>query len=244
MRRFGLVGYPLSHSFSAKYFANKFRVENIPGCRYDNFEAETLDGFKNRMNDIEGIEGLNVTIPYKEKILSLLDDQNDIVEAIQASNCIKITGNKWVGYNTDAIAFENSFKVQLEEHHKKALVLGTGGASKAVGYALKKIGLEALFVSNTKKGEGIIHYSGIGEEIMNSYTVIINTTPLGTFPNIENYPPLPYQCLTSSHYLYDLVYNPAKTAFLSIGEGYGAQVCNGYKMLEIQAEESWKIWNS
>ncbi len=243
MRTFGLIGYHLDHSFSKKYFTEKFEREQIKDCVYENYELDKLDGLRLRMLSIPSLEGLNVTIPYKEKITELLDDSDEIVIDIKACNCIKITGGKWIGYNTDVVAFEQSFKPNLKPNHTKALILGTGGASKAVTYVLRKLGIEILFVSCSKSGVGYIDYSAINNEIIRSYPVIINCTPVGTFPDVANSPKIPYGLLTSSHYLYDLTYNPQKTLFLSQGEGQGTQIKNGFQMLELQAEESWRIWN-
>ena len=243
MRIFGLVGYPLSHSFSRNYFSKKFEKENIVDGLYENFEVDTLDGFRARANSMKELSGLNVTIPYKERIIGLLDEANGIVKDIKACNCIKITGGKWIGHNTDVMAFKQSFEKGLQPNHTKALILGTGGASKAVAYALNQLGIELLFVSTTKKGTGIISYGDINRELLGSHNIIINTTPVGMFPDIANSPAINYDFLTSLHYLFDLVYNPEKTSFLSLGEQHGATIKNGYEMLQLQAEESWRIWN-
>ena len=244
MRVFGLVGYPLSHSFSKKYFEEKFAGEHISDCIYQNFEVPDISGLRKSMDSLTGMEGFNITIPYKEKILGLLNESNEIVRQIKACNCIKITQGRWIGHNTDVIAFKKSFTEKLKSHHSKALVLGTGGASKAVAYVLNQLGIEILFVSTTKIGEGFIAYTDLNNDILNSHQLIINTTPVGTFPAVSNSPGINYEALSSSHYLYDLVYNPAKTQFLSLGEKQGAQIKNGHEMLILQAEESWKIWNT
>ena len=244
MRIFGLLGYPLTHSFSKKYFSNKFEEENILETVYENFEVENLEGFRLSMDKVIGLAGLNVTIPYKEKVIPFLDESNEIVNVIKACNCIKIANRKWIGYNTDVLAFRQSFEPGLQPNHTKAAILGTGGASKAVAYVLKELGIEVVFVSNTRFGQGFFSYAEFTEEMTKSCPIIINTTPLGTFPDVSSYPPIPYKALTPSHYLYDLVYNPEKTQFLLKGGKYGSQIKNGAEMLQLQAEESWKLWNS
>jgi len=244
MRIYGLIGKTLHHSFSARYFSEKFKTDEIEDAQYLNFELKDLDievpPLKNNIN----IRGLNVTIPYKTEILPFLDELTDECRNVNACNCIKITDTKWVGYNTDIAGFENSFKPFLKPYHKKALILGTGGASNAVAFVLEKLNIDFLKVSRKKNiASNVISYEDINEAMMKEFQIVINTTPVGTFPNVNEYPDLPYEFITDRHYFFDLVYNPAKTLFLSIAEKHGAFIENGDKMLVIQAEESWKIWN-
>jgi shikimate dehydrogenase len=243
MKRFGLIGKTLKHSFSKTYFAKKFAEEGISDCSYDNFELSFISEFPGLIENIPDLIGLNVTIPYKEDVLQFLHNKNEIVTAIGACNCIKITNGKLSGYNTDAVAFKNSLQKQLKPFHKSALVLGSGGASKAVRYALKELQIDYLIVSRNKK-ENQLGYEEVGEDVIRQHQIIINTTPLGMYPNIDDSPPIPYNAITDQHLLYDLVYNPPKTKFLQQGEEKGAQIINGYEMLLAQAEESWRIWNS
>jgi shikimate dehydrogenase len=243
MKIYGLIGNPLSHSFSQKYFTEKFRKENITGCSYLNFEIQDLGKEIGILKDDPRLCGLNVTIPYKFQIIAFLDDISEESKEINACNCIKIADRKWKGFNTDVTGFEKSFVPYLQPHHKKALVLGTGGSSKAIAYILKKCGIEFLFVSR-KKGisPGAIHYDDISASLLREFTIVINTTPAGMYPNVDGYPKLPYESISEKNYFFDLVYNPPKTLFLSKAEAMGAVVKNGEQMLVIQAEESWKIW--
>lgn len=243
MRRFGLIGKTLKHSFSKPYFEKKFIDEGFKDCCYDNFELESVDQFPKFIEDHPDLKGLNVTIPYKEEVVQFLHSKNKIVESIAACNCIKIENRKLHGYNTDAVAFKNSLQKYLKPHHKCALILGAGGASKAVQYALKELNIDFLLVSR-RKNENQLGYEDAGSEIIKAHQIIINTTPLGMFPNIEQDPPVLYKALTENHLLYDLIYNPPKTKFLQQGEVRGATIVNGYEMLLAQAEESWRIWNS
>jgi shikimate dehydrogenase len=242
MRRFGLIGKTLSHSFSKNYFTRKFAREHIDNCRYDLFELQTIEDLPAILLSYPDLEGLNVTIPYKQEVIPFLDEATEVVKEIGACNCIKISGGKLKGFNTDVIGFKRSLESHLLPGHDKALILGTGGAAKAVQYALKEMDIEYKLVSRRKTGEGL-GYEDIGEEILNQYTLIINTTPLGMYPNVDEAPPIPYQYLSSRHLLFDLIYNPAKTKFLQNGEAQGARIANGHEMLILQAEESWRIWN-
>lgn len=242
MKRFGLIGKTLKHSFSKGFFEKKFSEEGITDCSYENFELPAISEFPNLIANNPGLKGLNVTIPYKEEVLQFLNSKNEIVETIGACNCIKVVNNELRGYNTDAVAFKNSLQKYLRPHHKCALILGSGGASKAVQYALKELGIDFIIVSRHKK-ENQLGYEDVGEERIQSHQIIINTTPLGMYPNVDQDPPLPYFALSSQHLLYDLTYNPPKTKFLQQGESNGAQIINGYEMLVAQAEESWRIWN-
>jgi shikimate dehydrogenase len=242
MRQFGLIGKTLGHSFSKNYFARKFEKENISDCIYENFELDSVEELRFLLKKMPFLEGLNVTIPYKEKVISLLDEQHDAVKEIGACNCISIRNGDLYGYNTDAAAFTVTLESCLQSHHRCALVLGTGGASKAVGFALKQLQMDFLVVSRNKEGVQI-GYEDLGEEMIKGHQVIINTTPLGMYPNVDEDPPIPYEYINGNHLLYDLVYNPEKTKFLRNGEERGAKIMNGYSMLVHQAEESWKIWN-
>ena len=244
MRKYGLIGYPLSHSFSQQYFTEKFQREGITGCVYENFPLTAIDEFAALIQQQPELKGLNVTIPYKEKVIPFLTAQSEVVQTIGACNCIKIENGRLTGHNTDVVGFEESLRPLLQPHHKKALVLGTGGAAKAVHYVLNKLGIAFLEVSRTPATARQIAYEHIDEAVISGHEVIINTSPLGMYPKVDECPPLPYQALTSKHYLFDLVYNPAKTLFLQKGEQQGAAIKNGHDMLIIQAEESWRIWNA
>ncbi len=244
MRLFGLIGFPLSHSFSRKFFTDKFREEHIAGCAYENFPLENIDDLPAVLEQHPHLAGLNVTIPYKEKVIPYLHHQSDVVKKTGACNCIKIVKGQLHGYNTDVTGFEESLRPLLQAHHRKALVLGTGGAAKAIHFVLEKLGIIFLEVSRNPFSGRQISYEQLTPAVLNDHTLIINTTPVGMYPNEQDCPPLPYSDLTSRHYLFDLVYNPAKTLFLQKGEQQGAVIKNGADMLVIQAEESWRIWNS
>jgi len=243
VKKFGLIGYPLSHSFSQKYFTEKFRKENIHDCVYENFSLPDIEQISSILISEPQLQGLNVTIPYKEKIIPFLHFKNDVVEKTGACNCIKIKNGKLYGYNTDVIGFEISLKKKLKDYHKHALILGTGGAAKAVEYVMKKSGIDYKFVSRKVSSDNTINYGDLDESIIQSNTLIINTAPIGMYPNVDAYPNIPYHALTAKHYLFDLIYNPEKTMFLQKGEEHGAAIQNGHEMLIIQAEESWRIWN-
>lgn len=242
MRRFGLIGKTLKHSFSKNYFTQKFRENHITDCSYEIFELQSVDDFPLLLKGCPDLEGLNVTIPYKEQIISYMDEKNDVVKEIKACNCIKIVDGKLHGFNTDVIGFKNSLQPKLKPNHKRALILGSGGAAKAVKYVLENLGIEYQIVSRRKEFNHL-GYEDVDGEILKQYTLIINTTPLGMYPNVNDDPPIPYEYLSSQHFLFDLIYNPEKTRFLQRGEQQGAQIANGHEMLVIQAEESWKIWN-
>ncbi len=244
MKAYGLIGYPLTHSFSKQYFESKFQLENIIDSSYSLFELKSINEYPGLLVQTPNLRGLNVTIPYKESILPFLDEIDTEAEKIGAINTIKVNiHNKHTkGFNTDVYGFELSLKKQLEKHHKKALVLGTGGASKAVQYVLHKLGIDCQFVSREKQ-DSTYSYQDINDEIINSHQLVINTTPLGTYPNTESKPDIPYKLLTSSHLLFDMTYNPALTTFMKLGKEHGAQVINGKEMLVLQAEQAWKIWN-
>ncbi|HXB94526.1 MAG TPA: shikimate dehydrogenase [Puia sp.] len=244
MRHFGLIGYPLSHSFSQQYFTEKFRREGISDCSYSNLPIQTISEVEGIFEDPE-LCGLNITIPYKQDVLSFLDDRSAVVEAIGACNCIRIEGGRRTGYNTDVVGFEQSLVRQLGEHHRRALVLGTGGASKAVEWVLERLGIGYRRVTRRPRaGSDDLNYEQVDAGVVAAHTLIVNTTPLGMYPHTSECPPLPYEALTPRHYLFDLIYNPARTLFLRKGEERGAVVENGHDMLLLQAEESWRIWNA
>jgi shikimate dehydrogenase len=243
MRKFGLIGFRLSHSFSASYFAEKFERENITNCSYQAFSIDSIEKFPALLAD-EQLEGINVTIPYKKAVIPYLSSSSEAVNKIGACNCIKIKDGGLAGFNTDVIGFEKSLSGKLTSSHTQALVLGTGGSASAVEFVFEKLGIEFLFVSrNSAKDNKSCTYAELTKETVSQRTLIVNTTPLGMFPDVNNCPDIPYQFLTPNHYLFDLVYNPAQTLFLKKGEEMGAVTKNGSDMLIIQAEESWKIWN-
>lgn len=238
MKLFGLIGYPLRHSFSKKYFENKFINENIENVEYINLESQNLDHLFNS-KEVLKLDGFNVTIPHKETIIPYLDKLSEEAKAIGAVNCVKNINGKLIGYNTDYIGFINSFKNIKENHHKKALVLGNGGATKAIIYALDELRIEYQIVSRNSSFD----YADIDEKCLNEHHIIINCTPLGTFPETQTYPQIPYQYLSKKHILYDLVYNPEVSRFLSLGNEKKCVTKNGLDMLKIQANQSWLIWN-
>ena len=243
MHLYGLIGYPLSHSFSQKYFEEKFEKENITDCRYQNFPISTIDELKKIIDQNPDLKGLNVTIPYKEKVIPYLNEETEVVKKIGACNCIKFIDGKLIGYNTDVTGFEKSFIKKLKPFHNAAMVLGTGGASKAVQYVLHKLKIPFIIVSrNPRKNE--MSYDNLDAHTINRCKIIINTTPLGMQPNVQQSPSIPYLNITNQHYLFDLIYNPVKSVFLEKGEFMGASIQNGHEMLINQAEESWQIWNS
>jgi shikimate dehydrogenase len=243
MKRYGLIGYPLTHSFSQRYFTEKFEREGITGCSYANYSLPSIGELAGLLRDPE-LCGLNVTIPYKQQVIPYLDARDEVVAAIGACNCIKIVEGRLSGYNTDVVGFGQSLVRRLEGHHRRALVLGSGGAAKAVEWVLGRLGISWLTVSRRPRpGSGSIGYEDVDAGLLAEHTLVINTTPLGMYPHTDECPPLPYEAMTSRHYLFDLIYNPAKTLFLQKGEARGATVENGLEMLVLQAEESWRIWN-
>ena len=242
MKQFGLIGYPLAHSFSQNFFTKKFEKENLQDYRYDAFSIPAIDDLANILKTNPDLLGLNVTIPYKEQVISFLDEKTPLVKKIKACNCIKIKNGKLTGHNTDAPAFEQSLKEKLEPHHTSALILGTGGAAKAVEYSLRQLNILYKYVSRKPSAKSF-SYEQLTDAVMKEYSLIINTSPLGMHPNIVEAPQIPYHALTPKHYLFDLIYNPVKTLFLQKGEERGAVIKNGYEMLVLQAEESWRIWN-
>ena len=242
MRLFGLIGYPLSHSFSKKYFSSKFEKEGLSDCRYESFSIPSITDLETVLKENPELCGLNVTIPYKEQVLSFLHEKTELVGKINACNCIKIEQGKLKGHNTDAPAFEQSLKEKLQPHHTKALILGTGGSAKAVEFSLRQLKIVYKYVSRKPSAKSF-SYEQLTDALMQEYTLIINTTPLGMFPNVVEGPQIPYHALGPRHYLFDLLYNPEKTLFLQKGEEQGASIKNGYEMLVLQAEDSWRIWN-
>lgn len=244
MSRLGLLGKDIDYSFSKGYFTAKFEAEKL-AFTYENFDIEDISLFPNLLNDNPNIFGLNVTIPYKEQIIPYLDKLDKKAKKIGAINTITINSKKELkGYNTDCYGFKKSIKPHLKKHHKKALILGTGGASKAIAYTLKKLNIKFDYVSRTSKSGIKFTYEGLTLDDINSYTIIINCSPVGTHPNTNSCPNIPYDGITNKHLLYDLIYNPEETKFLRLGEMQGAETLNGLKMLEFQAEKAWRIWNS
>ena len=242
MNRFGLIGFPLGHSFSQQYFNNKFKTENLNDCFFELFPIENVESFPELLHAHKDLKGLAVTIPYKQTIINFLTSIDEAASEIGAVNCIKISSQKIIGFNTDVIGFENSIKPILKPHHKKALILGTGGGSKAVQFVFKKLGIEFLLVSRSKNQQHI-QYQDIDELICADYNIIVNATPVGMTPNNDKCPEIPFQFLSEKHLLFDLIYNPAETLFLQKGREAGAQTKNGHEMLITQAEANWKIWN-
>lgn len=248
MKTFGLLGYPLGHSFSKKFFTEKFEKEGLNNHEYLNFELDSIGKFPSIFESTDNICGLNCTIPYKQQVMKFLDSIDEETQQVGAVNTIKIIrsdeGIKLKGFNTDIIGFEKSLKPMLEEKHKKALIFGTGGASKAIKHVLKKLGIEYISASIEKElFENEIRYSDITETVIKERLVIINATPLGTFPKVDACADIPYQHITSDHVLFDLVYNPEVTLFLKKGQEQGAKIKNGLEMLHGQAIAAWEIWN-
>jgi shikimate dehydrogenase len=246
MDKYGLIGYPLKHSFSISYFNQKFEDEEIDAV-YENFEISTLDLLPEIISSNPNLKGLNVTIPYKQKVMSFLDSISPEARAIGAVNVIKVIheddGFTLKGYNSDVIGFTQSIEPMLEKYHKKALVLGTGGASKAVDYGLRSLGLETLIVSRYQR-PGTIQYHDITPDIIKEYNVIVNCTPCGMYPNCDECPELPYEAMDSHTILYDLIYNPDETLFMKKGAAQGANTKNGLEMLLLQAFAGWDFWNT
>lgn len=241
MRQFGLIGRNISYSFSKSYFADKFINENIVDAVYNVFDLQQIDDIE-KVFATEGLVGFNVTIPYKQEIIPFLDELSPEAKTIGAVNTVLIKNGKRIGHNTDCYGFHHSILPLLDSHHKKALILGNGGAAKAVFYILDELNIAYKIVSRTTL-ENQFTYDDLNEEIISQHQIIINCSPVGTFPNIENAPLLPYQFVSEKHLLYDLIYNPPVTKFLENGQNNGAKIKNGYEMLVLQAEKAWKIWN-
>lgn len=260
MKKYGLIGFPLTHSFSKKYFTKKFETEQIKDNVYELFEIDSLNNFPEFIQANPDLCGLNVTIPHKIGAVFYMDWMDEEAKQVAAINCIRVvkesaiatvfpaeagfagSGFRLEGYNTDIYGFENSLKPLLQPQHKKALVLGNGGAARAVKYVLQKLNINYRIVSRGQKPMDL-SYDGLTPEIIAEHPLIINTTPLGTSPEINAFPKIPYEAITNQHLLYDLIYNPEKTVFLQKGEAQGAAMKNGYEMLLLQAEKSWEIWN-
>ena len=244
MRQFGLIGFPLSHSFSKRFFTEKFEREGLTDCGYELYPLQSIAELPGLLKKIPALEGLNVTIPYKKQVIPFLNEREGIPSSLDACNCIRIRDGKLTGYNTDIFGFRQSLQPLLQSHHQKALVLGNGGASAAVIHVLRQLKIEFVLVSRQLHTGSTCRYSDLTKEMTESHTLIINTTPLGMHPDTESCPDIPYQYLSSKHLLYDLVYNPGITSFMQKGMQKGATVKNGEEMLILQAEESWRIWNS
>lgn len=246
MKQYGLIGNSLSHSFSKKYFTQKFEKENITDATYGLFDIEKIDDFLKVLTNNKNLQGLNVTIPYKEEVLQYLTEIDDKANAIGAVNTIKISKDKksLKGYNTDYYGFKKSLKPFLDINHERALIIGTGGASKTVKFVLNELNINCLMVSRNPKSDDDISYNDVNEYVIKHHQIIINTSPVGMFPNINNYPSIQYDNLTKKHLLYDLIYNPDETEFLKKGKEKGCITINGLQMLKLQAEKSWEIWNS
>lgn len=243
MRKFGLIGKNIDYSFSQSYFAAKFKAEEVTDASYQNFDLESISDFPTLLEDTQ-IKGFNITIPYKEVIIPYVDKLNKNAKKIGAINTIKFTKKgKLKGYNTDYYGFKNAILPHLKPQHTSALILGTGGASKAIAYALQKLNIAYTYVSRNATKENQISYQQLTEEIIKTNTIIVNCTPLGTFPDIKACPNIPYAAITDKHLLFDLIYNPEESTFLNYGKQKNATIINGYKMLQLQAEKSWKIWN-
>jgi shikimate dehydrogenase len=242
MRTYGLIGYPLTHSFSQQYFTKKFIELGVNDAEYFTFSIPAINDLNEIIDTHPNLCGFNITIPYKKKVLSFLTYADETVTALGACNCVQIKNGQLFGYNTDVIGFEKSLKPFLKPHHQKALILGTGGAAAAVAYVLRKLNIEFQYVSR-EAGEPNLSYEQLNAGIINDHSLIVNTSPVGQYPNINEAPALPYECLGTKHHLFDLIYNPNETSFLQQGKSRGATIQNGFEMLVLQAEASWDIWN-
>ncbi|MEO5912333.1 MAG: shikimate dehydrogenase [Pelobium sp.] len=262
MKKFGLIGYPLTHSFSEKYFTEKFEKENINDTSYSLITLGNIQDFPELIKNNPDLSGINVTIPYKIEVMQFLDELSKEAEGVGAVNCIKICTRhsvnslfsgelcrvnekkySLIGYNTDAYGFEKSISPLLKKHHQKALILGNGGAAKAIQFVFKKLKIPFKLVSR-KAAKNMFTYGQLNQKVLKEYQIIVNTSPLGTYPDVDACPDIPYEFLTPQHLLYDLVYNPEETLFLQKGKEKGAVTKNGADMLVLQAEKSWEIWNS
>ena len=246
MDQYGLIGNPLKHSVSQGFFNDKFAAENID-AEYNNFEIPSIEAFKSIIKNNPQLKGLNVTIPYKEQVIPYLDQLSENAQLIGAVNVVKIERAKkgkakLTGYNSDIIGFKDSIQPLLQPHHTKALILGTGGSAKAIYYGLKQLEVEGTYVTRKKTSSAELTYSEINEEVIKTHTVIVNCTPVGMWPHVEECPNIPYHLLTKEHLLYDLLYNPNETLFMKKGKELGAKVKNGLEMLLLQAFASWDFW--
>jgi shikimate dehydrogenase len=244
MFQYGLIGKSLSHSFSAQYFNDKFEKEGITDCSFELFELDSIEQVRDLVKTHPNLKGFSVTIPYKETIIPYLDELNVVVEDIKACNCVKVIDGKLVGYNTDIDGFMSSFLAMMEMHHDKAIVLGNGGAAKAVIHSLEQWSLDPLVVARNPKNDNEITFEELTEELINEHKIIVNTTPVGMYPNVDECPNIPYSGIDRFHLVYDLIYNPEKTLFLQKAEAQDAVIKNGMELLEQQAETAWIIWNS
>jgi shikimate dehydrogenase len=249
LRKFGLIGYPLSHSFSKGYFADKFQQLSITDAQYDNYLIPSIVAFEKLWEQDPALNGLNVTIPYKKEVIPFLHHPSAVVTEINACNCIRKFNGVLYGYNTDVIGFQKSLQPFLKPNHTAALILGTGGAAAAVEWVMRNLKIQYKLVSRSKSrseksDDSLISYSELTSEIITAHTLIINTSPLGMYPNVNDAPDIPYEAISSNHHLFDLIYNPSETLFLQKGAAQGATIQNGLEMLHIQAEESWNIWNA
>ncbi len=242
---YGLLGKNISYSFSKKYFTDKFQNQGLINHEYLNFDLDTIQDFSKLIQEFRfSLKGFNVTIPYKQEIFKYLDEIDDTAKEVKAVNTVKYTNKgKLIGYNSDVTGFEQSIIPLLKSHHSKALILGTGGASKAVSYVFKKLGIDCIKVSRQALEKGDILYGDLSKSLLSHYKIIVNCSPVGTFPDIRQKPAIPYQFVTDNHLLYDLIYNPNETSFIKEGMKKGALTKNGYEMLVLQADESWRIWN-
>jgi len=243
---YGLLGKNISYSFSRGYFSEKFENLGYDNHKYVNFDLQKINELAEVLKEKKEIlAGINVTIPYKQEVMAFLNSIDEDAKNIGAVNTLKFLKDGSIkGFNTDYYGFKNSIQPLMKKQHTKALILGSGGASKAIAYAFEKMGVDYKFVSRAKKNETVLTYQELTKEIMENYTIVVNSTPLGTFPNIESRPDIPYEHLSDKHLLYDLTYNPEVTTFLKLGQEKGATIKNGYQMLELQAEKSWEIWNN
>ncbi len=242
-RQYGLIGKNISYSFSKKYFTEKFTLGNLIYCTYENFDLQSIEEFPALITNNPDLKGLNITIPYKEVVIPYLDKLSKTAAQIGAVNVIRLTKKGILkGYNSDYYGFMKSLQPLLQPHHQKALILGTGGAAKAIAFALDQLGILYTYVSREEK-EGMIDYNRINATTFDNYHIIINCTPLGTSPDTNAFPPIPYNFFTEKHIAFDLIYNPEETAFLKKAKKFGAITKNGYEMLVLQAEKAWKIWN-
>lgn len=243
MRMFGLLGFPLGHSFSKAYFTSKFQRENIRDCRYENFAFEKIDDAIRYLKELPDLAGFNITIPHKRNIIESLDVASGVCREIGSCNTVKVADGRWLGYNSDVVGFSKSLVPLLTEVHTKALVFGSGGASKSVAYVLKQLGISYKLVSRTPTPE-TWSYESLTTDIIASHTLLINTTPVGQFPHTDECIHIPYEGISSHHLAYDLIYNPSETLFLKKAGERGSTTKNGEEMLVLQAEESWRIWNT
>ena len=241
IQQFGLIGKHLGHSFSKTYFTDKFNHLNL-NASYDNFECVSIDAVADLLKNTP-LTGFNITNPYKEAIVDLLDEVDDLVKVVGAVNTIKKVGDKWVGYNTDVFGFKQMIKPFFKNNHERAIIFGTGGASKAVQYVLEELGSNVIFISRNPKKANEYAYSEVNDLMLNACHILVNTTPLGTFPNITDYHDIPFENLSENHLVIDLVYNPVETLFLKKSKKEGANTINGLTMLHQQAEKAWEIWN-